>query len=114
MFFTELKNCSKVPRELYKRNFCIKTLLSRKFKNCISKFFFGVSHVWVIVSLEIKMKENGHKNMFHFVHEQNCGCFKEKKPTKNIYGKKRSLLISQVNLFHFLKYTFSIAILNSL
>ena len=60
---------------------CILQLLTRKVliqKRKVSNFVLGVPHVWVIASLEIKMKQNGNKNMVHFLQDQKYGPFKEK------------------------------------
>ena len=70
--------------------------MSRQYKHRISKannFVFSVPHVWVIASLENKMRENGNKNMLHFPHEQTTVISRKnlKKRLKKIYGKKRFL-----------------------
>ena len=84
-------------------------MLFRQCKNRISKAnncVFGVPHVWLIASLESKMKQNGNKNTLHFPHEQNYGYFKEKsKETLNVFMVKREA---------FFNYTLSIAFFKSL
>ena len=84
-------------------------MLSRQCKNRISKasnFVLGVPHVWVITSLETKMKKNGNKNMLHFSHEQNYDHFKEKSIKKNIktISRKKEAIFN---------YTLFIAIFNA-
>ena len=84
-------------------------MLSKQRKNRISRAtncVFGVPHVWLITSLESKMKQNGNKNMLHFQHEQNYGHFKEK--------SKRALKVFMVKREAFFNYTLSIAIFKSL